>query len=78
VNLVTAWCLRWWAAQYPPEESDTAVFRWLGNANYEIAYKGKVYLLDTYYDRKARSRPLGFTVPQVKRADLILVGPRSL
>jgi len=58
----------------PSEESDTAVFRWLGNANYEIAYKGKVYLLDTYYDRKARSRPLGFTVPQVKRADLIMVG----
>jgi len=58
----------------PVVESDIAVFRWLGNANYEISYKGKVYLLDTYYDRKARSRPLGFTVPQIKRADLIMVG----
>ena len=48
--------------------------RWLGNANYEIAYKGKVYLLDTYYDRKARSRPLGFRAADVKRADVIFVG----
>ena len=58
----------------PTAQSDTAVLRWLGNANYEIAYKGKVYLLDTYYDRKARSRSLGFTVPEVKKADLIMVG----
>ena len=27
-----------------PEDSDTAVIRWLGNANYEVAFGGKVYL----------------------------------
>jgi L-ascorbate metabolism protein UlaG (beta-lactamase superfamily) len=58
----------------PPADSDIAVFRWLGNANYEIAYQGKVYLLDTYYDRTARNHALGFRAADVKRADVILVG----
>jgi L-ascorbate metabolism protein UlaG (beta-lactamase superfamily) len=58
----------------PSASSDIAVFRWLGNANYEIAYRGKVYLLDTYYDRVSRNRPLGFRVGDVKRADVIMVG----
>jgi len=57
-----------------PKDSEVAVFRWLGNANYEISYKGRVYLLDTYFDRKARSRSLGFEAKDVKHADLILVG----
>lgn len=56
-----------------PKSSDLAVIRWLGNANYEVAFGGKVYLFDTYYDRVARSRPLGFTVADVKRADVIFL-----
>ena len=40
-----------------PGNSDIAVIRWLGNANYEVAFGGKVYLFDTYFDRVARSRP---------------------
>lgn len=28
----------------PPPDSDTIVIRWLGNANFEFAHKGKVYL----------------------------------
>ncbi len=55
-------------------KSDTMVFRWLANANYEIAYRGKVYLFDTYYDRKARTTPLGFTAAQVKTANIIFLG----
>src|SRR5262245_2677695 len=35
----------------PPPASDTVVVRWLANANYEFAYKGKVYLFDAYFDR---------------------------
>jgi hypothetical protein len=35
----------------PSPESDTVVIRWLGNANFEFAYKGKVYLFDAYFDR---------------------------
>src|SRR5665213_3893727 len=58
----------------PSAASDTAVLRWLGTANYEIAYKGKVFLFDTYYDRPGRTRPIGFKVEQVKRADVIFIG----
>src|SRR6185437_6829860 len=58
----------------PSASSDTAVLRWLGTANYEVAYKGKVFLFDTYYDRPGRTRPIGFKVDQVKRADVIFIG----
>jgi L-ascorbate metabolism protein UlaG (beta-lactamase superfamily) len=58
----------------PASSSDTAVIRWLGTANYEITYKGKVYLFDTYYDRPGRTRSIGFKVEQVKRADVIFIG----
>ena len=58
----------------PSARSDTLVLRWLGTANYEMAYKGKVFLFDTYYHRPGRSRPIGFTVDQVKRADVIFIG----
>ena len=58
----------------PPVKSDTVVLRWLGTANYEAAYKGKVFLFDTYFDRPGRTRPIGFTVDQVKRADVIFIG----
>lgn len=57
----------------PPLESDTVVIRWLGNANYEFAYKGKVYLFDTYFDRTPKSHDLGFTAADVKTATAIFV-----
>jgi beta-lactamase family protein len=56
------------------KDSDTMVLRWLANANYEISYRGQVFLFDTYFNRKARNRPLGFTAEQVNRADAIFVG----
>lgn len=31
-----------------PAASDMALLRWLGTANYELDYRGKVYLFDTY------------------------------
>jgi L-ascorbate metabolism protein UlaG (beta-lactamase superfamily) len=58
----------------PPKSSDTAVIRWLGTANYEVAFQGKVYLFDTFYERPGRTRPIGFSVDQVKRADVIFLG----
>jgi L-ascorbate metabolism protein UlaG (beta-lactamase superfamily) len=58
----------------PSVASDTAVLRWLGTANYEVAYKGKVFLFDTFYDRNGRTRSIGFKVDQVKRADVIFIG----
>jgi L-ascorbate metabolism protein UlaG (beta-lactamase superfamily) len=57
----------------PPPDSETVVIRWLGNANYEFAYKGKVYLFDTYFDRTPRSHRLGFTAADVKTATAIFV-----
>src|SRR5262245_57301426 len=39
----------------PPTDSEIVVLRWLANANFEFAYKGKVYLFDAYFDRTPRS-----------------------
>ena len=55
-------------------EGDTVVIRWLGTSNYEVAYKDKVILMDTFYERPGRTRPIGIDVADVKRADAILIG----
>jgi hypothetical protein len=57
-----------------PKDDDTMVLRWLANANYEISYRGQVFLFDTYFNRKARNRPVGFTAEQLSRADAIFIG----
>ena len=57
----------------PSADSDTVVIRWLANANYEFAYKGKVYLFDAYFDRVSRNRDLGFKTAQVTKAEAIFV-----
>ncbi len=57
----------------PPPESDVVVIRWLGNANFEFAYKNKVYLFDAYFDRTPRSHALGFKAADVSRAEAIFV-----
>jgi L-ascorbate metabolism protein UlaG (beta-lactamase superfamily) len=58
----------------PAQTSETMVIRWLGTSNYEVGYKGKVFLFDTFYERPGRTRSIGFTVAQVKRADVIFIG----
>jgi hypothetical protein len=57
----------------PPPESDTVVIRWLGNANFEFAYKGKVYLFDAYFDRTPHSHDIGFKAADVSKAEAIFV-----
>ena len=57
----------------PPPESDTVVIRWLGNANFEFAHKGKVFLFDAYFDRTPRSHALGFKAADVAKAEAIFV-----
>jgi L-ascorbate metabolism protein UlaG (beta-lactamase superfamily) len=57
----------------PPASSDVVVIRWLGNANFEFAYKGKVYLFDAYFDRPPRSHNLGFTAKDVTKAEAVFV-----
>jgi L-ascorbate metabolism protein UlaG (beta-lactamase superfamily) len=57
----------------PPPESDTVVIRWLGNANFEFAHKGKVYLFDAYFNRTPRSHEIGVTATDVTQAEAIFV-----
>ena len=57
----------------PPPESDLVVIRWLGNANFEFGYRGKVYLFDAYFDRTPRSHNIGFKAADVSKADAIFV-----
>jgi L-ascorbate metabolism protein UlaG (beta-lactamase superfamily) len=57
----------------PQPESDTVVIRWLANATFEFAYKGKVYLFDAYFDRTPRSHEIGFKAADVSKAEAILV-----
>ena len=57
----------------PPATSETVVVRWLANANFEFAYKGKVYLFDAYFDRTPRSHALGFKAADVSKAEAIFV-----
>jgi len=57
----------------PPPESDIVVIRWLANANFEFAYKGKVYLFDAYFDRGPRAHKIGFAAADVTKAEGIFV-----
>lgn len=57
-----------------PKDDDRMVLRWLGTANYEISYRGQVFLFDAYFNRMTRDRPLGFKAEQVNRADVIFMG----
>src|SRR3954469_5764352 len=57
----------------PPLDSEVVVVRWLGNANFEFAYKSKVYLFDTYFDRTPRAHDIGFKAVDVNRADAIFI-----
>lgn len=57
-----------------PRDAGSLTIRWLGCTNFELAYRGQVILLDAYYDRGSRNRPIGFTASQVRRADAIFIG----
>jgi hypothetical protein len=48
--------------------------RWLGCSSYELVHRGKVYLLDAWFDRGPRTRPVGFGQADVIRAEAILIG----
>jgi L-ascorbate metabolism protein UlaG (beta-lactamase superfamily) len=57
-----------------PANAQTLALRWAGYANYELAYNGRVVLLDAAFDRGSLFPPLGFSVSDVARADAILIG----
>lgn len=57
-----------------PRNPHTLAVRWTGFSNFELAYKGKILLLDAYFDRGKNYMPLGFAAADVKKADVILIG----
>lgn len=58
---------------FMPEEP-VLTLRWLGTTNFELAYGQTVALLDAFYDRGPRNRPIGISAGAVSRADLIFIG----
>jgi L-ascorbate metabolism protein UlaG (beta-lactamase superfamily) len=57
-----------------PADSRTLAIRWIGYANFELAYNGQVLLLDAAFDRGSIFPPLGFKIPDINRVDAILIG----
>jgi len=57
-----------------PRDKGTLSVRWAGYSNFELAYNGKIILLDAYFDRGANYPPLGFAAADITRADVILIG----
>jgi L-ascorbate metabolism protein UlaG (beta-lactamase superfamily) len=57
-----------------PRDPHTLAVRWTGYSNFELAYGGKIILLDAYFDRGGNYPPLGFGAADIKRADVILIG----
>jgi L-ascorbate metabolism protein UlaG (beta-lactamase superfamily) len=57
-----------------PKDPETVVVRWLGWTNYEVAYRGDVFLLDAYYDRGPRMHPIGVAPADFKKASAIFIG----
>lgn len=53
---------------------DVLTLRWLGTANFEVTFRDSVLLLDCFYDRGPRMRPLGFSPEDVVRAQQIFIG----
>ena len=57
-----------------PKNPNIVVLRWLATSNYEIAYRGNIFLLDAFYDRTPPSRPLGFDFKKMAKATAIFIG----
>src|SRR5260370_1887736 len=45
------------------------MLRWLSTSNYELVYRGQVFLLDAYFERGPRNRPTGIVPGEVKQVD---------
>jgi hypothetical protein len=58
----------------PPPPASIIQLRWLGTANYELAHGRTVVLLDAYYNRGPRNRPIGLLPDAITRADIIFIG----
>jgi len=63
-----------------PKNPNILVLRYFSYGNYEVAYRGKVLLLDAFYDsaRSPLAAPTGLKAADITRADAILVGHTHL
>src|SRR5215472_8818047 len=61
-----------------PRNPHTLAVRWIGFANFELVYNGRIILLDAYYDRGSTLPPLGVKAANIKTADLRLIGDGQL
>jgi len=50
------------------------MLRWLSTSNYELVYRGQVFLLDAYFERGPRNRPTGIVPADIKQVDAIFIG----
>lgn len=57
-----------------PREPETVVIRWLGTTNYELVYRGQIFLIDAYYERTPRMHPLGVAPKDFTKATAIFIG----
>jgi L-ascorbate metabolism protein UlaG (beta-lactamase superfamily) len=57
-----------------PSDRNLIALRWLSTSNYELTYRGQVFLLDAYFERGPRNRPTGVVPGEVKRTDAIFLG----
>ena len=57
-----------------PRSPETAVVRWLGTTNYELVYRDQIFLIDTYYERVPRMRPIGVAPGDFTKATAIFIG----
>jgi len=55
-------------------DDNKIVLRWLSTSNYELVYRGQVFLLDAYFERGPRNRPTGIVPTQVAKTDAIFIG----
>jgi hypothetical protein len=63
-----------------PKSPDVLVLRYFSYGNYEVAYRGKVLLLDAFFDtsRSPLAAPVGLKESDITRADAIIVGHTHL
>ncbi len=57
-----------------PKGSDLMVLRYVGSANFEMAYRDSVILFDAQYEREAFARPIGVTADQIKKVTALYIG----
>ncbi len=59
-----------------PQNPDVLVLRYFSYGNYEVAYRGKVLLLDAFYDnsRSPIAAPTGLKESDITKADGIFIG----